>query len=362
MGKTRGKEPIIRDVADGLASLSHNRNPFSIHCRKISKPWKIKYESSIVHKPINNVRFALISLNKPGGESSEDNLLDKPLASTKGDRIPIQLNNRWGLELESCRRSLYLSRHKEAYRYLNLYRDAIQIALEQEKANIVCVNELGISADVNGPLPRFFKQVGRLVKDNAALVITGSHHDSRTRYNTGYIFYPGCPIYGQPFHKQVSATQGDIGEYISVPAERQSKVIRAFRLNIAVITCLDIADYSTISSLVQLDDKLDFILVPSCSPRTESLEEIAKMVSGVLPGGVFIINEYRRGKKPASFAYFFGSKDPIDYYKQVTLGDNGVIDIYDIPRKWFDYEKDSAQHSVSPDSPYQWLLKNPTTN
>jgi len=209
---------------------------------------------------------------------------------------------------------------------------------------------------MDGPLPGFFKEVSKLVKNTPALIITGSHHDSRTRYNTGYIFYPSCPIHGQPFHKQVSATQPEIGEYISVPSERQSKVITAFRFNIAVITCLDLMDFSIISSLVQLRDKLDFIIIPTCSPKTEPLEEIAKTVSEVLRGGVFINNEYRKGKKPASHAYFFGDRRPKDPDSQIILDNNGIIDIYDIQRNWFEENKYNRPSPTPPHSLFRWLL------
>ena len=346
----RPKPTLLEGLEDGITSGL--KNPFTSASKHITMPTKIKYRSRIANTRLNTIRFALISLTRLDGDMQEDTILNEPMGT---QRRPLPIKNTWGLDSSACRRHIQINRHKKAYEYWKLYKSAIEKALNKD-SKVVCINELGVPADIRGPLPAFFKGVKELAEKYSAVIITGSFHDTRTRYNTGYVFYPDCPASGEAFHKQVSATQKEIGEYINIPPKRESIVIKAYKLYISVITCLDLMDYSIISSLVQVGDKVDFIFVPACSPKIEPLEEVASVASKTLPGGVGIVNTYSKGRKNHSCLYLFDDNNPKLPDDSDNLDDNGIINYYDIPTQSFDDRKRDLQDTTTD---YHWLLKNP---
>jgi hypothetical protein len=353
---SKADKQILNDVKTGIIQpLMKTKNPFTSACQHISLPAKIKYDSKISNSSERStIRIALISLTRPNGNMHEDTILSEPLGTTNR---PLPIKHRLGLHAEACRRNIFVSEHRQAYGYWKLYENAIKNALDNE-SRLICINELGVPANIRGPLPAFFKGVKKLTEQYSAVIIAGSFHDTRTRYNTGYIFYPGCPAEGEPFHKQVSATQ-ELDEHINIPPKRESIVVKAFKLYISVITCLDLMDYSIISSLVQFGDRVDFLFVPVCSPKIETFEDIARMVSSTLPGGVGLINTFNTGKQSHSRLYLFGQTNPKQPDKSESLGSNGIIDFYDIPVQWFNDRKKALQDTVTQ---YDWLLKQPRTS
>ncbi len=131
-------------------------------------------------------------------------------------------------------------------------------------------------------------------------------------------------------------------------------VIRAFGLSFGVVVGVDLFDYSTVSSLLQLRDELDFVLVPTCSDRTEGLELVARMGSAVMPGGVAISNTYSKDKISNATMCMFGER--IKPRQSRLLGDSGIISVYHVDIGAFKREKLCQQNSGSP---YDWLLRPP---
>lgn len=234
------------------------------------------------------------------------------------------------------------------------YQNALTEALDVSAVDIVVVNELGIPASSTSPSAEFFRQTKLWAKKTYSLIIAGSFHDARTKYNTGYIFTPNSPSNGYAFHKQVSAT--DVKEYISVPPKRQSLIALAFGFKIGVIICLDLLDYSTVASLVDMRDAIDFILVPSHSDAEsmQSLGRVAKIASQAMPGGVGIINCYD-GQSPSSTMYIFGDLQTPIVDRQLADG-SGWLHIYEVDWQWFTNEKKSSQE-IQVD--LDWLLRFP---
>ncbi|MFC1864736.1 hypothetical protein ACFLYG_02800 [Chloroflexota bacterium] len=76
--------------------------------------------------------------------------------------------------------------------------------MKDMNAHVACVNELGFPACDCIPLERADKWTREKAEEYGSLIIAGTCHDGRTWYNTGYLYYPDCPPFGYPFHKQVS--------------------------------------------------------------------------------------------------------------------------------------------------------------
>lgn len=203
------------------------------------------------------------------------------------------------------------------------------------------MNELGIPASPTGPSRAFFKELKSWARQTSSLIVAGSFHDARTKYNTGYIFTPASPDCGYTFHKQVSAK--DIKEYVSVPSDRQSVMVLAFGFNIGVIICLDLLDYSTVASLVDLRDAVDFILVPSYSEAegVSRLGRIAKIASQAMPGGVGIVNCHE-GQMRSSTMHIFGELQAPVEDRELSDG-SGWLRVYEVDWQQFNADKKTRQ-------------------
>ena len=121
-----------------------------------------------------------------------------------------------------------------------------------------------------------------------ALIIAGTAHDSRTMFNTGYLFHPAEEPATWAFHKSASAYK--LGERIMSPARRRVLIIKAFDLLIATMICLDVVDYTTLAAVMGAGDQVDVILVPSYTERFERMQDVASVASRALPGVVALVN------------------------------------------------------------------------
>ena len=117
------------------------------------------------------------------------------------------------------------------------------------------------------------------------LIVAGTSHDKRTYYNTGYIYHPDG---NSSFHKTLSAA--DMGELISAPAKRRVLSVKTLGLRVAVMICLDIADYATLASVIRAGEKVDLVLVPCYTTRFDKMVSVAKVASGALRGIVALVN------------------------------------------------------------------------
>jgi len=242
---------------------------------------------------------------------------------------------------------------------LSSYKWGVTEALGHLKANIVCVNELGFPSCRGEPYRRVIDFSRRKAEEHKAVIVAGSFHDARTRYNTGYIFFPEDDMEvlaaGTPFHKQVSATEvgkkdGGLlirtGEYISIPPERASLNFKAYGLSISVIVCLDLMDYSAVANVVKLQDAVDILFIPSCSESTDAMNRMAKLVSRAMPGGVAIVNYFRK-RQVTSTLHLFDREDEEPCTRVRNIPNNGGrIFVYDIHYAEFKKEKREKQNSL----------------
>lgn len=279
------------------------------------------------------LRLALVSLPKLAGETVEFSTVDSDLSH---------------VDHAACMRNLVRCTDLAAREFLSQYECGLREAVRRG-SDIVCVNELGFPFTDQGPCEEAIALTKELVNRHQCVVLAGSYHDRRTHYNTGHFYYPGCTGSGDHYHKQVSAT--GLGEYVSIPARRKVLVTKVFGLRIAVLICLDLADYSAVASVVGRGDAVDLLLVPGYSDRTELLESVAEAASHAMPGIVAFINRYGP-PKASSLVYRFGK---LQQTRSVEVqGGNGAICIYEFDRDVFQREKLNLQDAAN--ERLQWLF------
>jgi predicted amidohydrolase len=97
-----------------------------------------------------------------------------------------------------------------------------------------------------------------------------------------------------------------------------------FGLNIAVLICLDLADFSAVASVVKNSDRVDVLLVPCYSEYTDSLKRVAKAASAALRGVVALVN-YRESPEPPCIVEEFGKPSPSLVKAPRELESGGII-------------------------------------
>ena len=323
-------------------------NPFSKSCDKISTP-KVEFISSLVaERDKTSVNLALISLPTPENYKWKIcSILEKKYNS---------------IDHDACRRQLISYPTQTAENLMKNYEYALKIALKKLKANIVCINELGFPSYSLKPWKKAINLTKRLAEEYNSLIIAGSSHDSRTMYNSGHLFYPGCKPSGTHYHKQVSATREH--ECVNTPAERKTLYTNVFGLRLAILICLDLADYSTVASIVKLQDAIDLLLIPCYSTSFDSFKRIAICASAAMPGMVALVNCYREGELSS---YFYSIDKPItkkpDQIKvllkkpdqiKVLPRNRGEIRLYKIRIKPF--RKSKLEQQDRCDDSLKWLF------
>lgn len=318
---TRVKKSLA--CADADYSDQLHQNPFSKTCDRVARVREYNIGSLKYPRDKDTIRLALVSL--PEMDRQTCLALQGNIAQDRGAHI-------CGLDSKACERIVYCFSEERAATALNLYREALDVAIGQQNADIVCFNELSFPAIESGPSRDAIHYIQRFAQAKGKLVIGGSAHDSRTLYNSGQLFYPTGD---QPeashifYHKQVSAIATK--EYVSIPCLRSTPLVRAFGLRIAILICLDMADYSTVASLFKHGIEADLLIVPSYSFWTEDpLEKIAIDVSAAMPGIVAIVNRYRPPPKTSALIYKFGRPNPERQIRQLPLASgSGVVSLYD---------------------------------
>lgn len=189
---------------------------------------------------------------------------------------------------DDCRRRLVSIKRDVADRLLQTYKDALTYAVDQMGAHVICVSELGLPHRAIIPMVKAQRFAKSLSASRNVLIVAGTSHDKRTLYNTGYLYHPGGA--GWAFHKTLSAT--GMGELISSPAKRRVLMVKTLGLRIAVMICLDIADYATLASVIRVKEKVDIILVPCYTFKFDKMLEVAKIASKALGGIVAMVNAH----------------------------------------------------------------------
>lgn len=314
-------------------------NPFSYNYAKISDI--NKNESSL--KAQTNLRVALLCLEMP-----TDDLRHKDCGLYLPDNSTEQIIDKRSLGRK-------ISFHRDTVIQLENYTSALNTAVGEHKANIICVNELGFPTKEEQPSSEAFEYTKKLASTHNCLIIAGSYHDSRTIYNTGHIYFPhkGKESFCY-YHKQVSAKPIEL---VNVPAVRESQSVRAFGLNIGVIICLDLLDYTSTASLIEPRNNIGLIFVPCFSDNMTPMERVAEDLSKVLPGGVILVNRYKVGGEEFPVRmWFFGrqltyskNKTKYPYFSVHSLPKKkGKIILHDINYDWFCSEQQKKSEDCNP--------------
>ncbi|MGZ5444931.1 MAG: hypothetical protein ACXW4P_24165 [Thermoanaerobaculia bacterium] len=236
---------------------------------------------------------------------------------------------------EDCRRRVVSLRKGVEIRFLESYKEALTHAVEVMGAHVVCVSELGLPHRMIIPMSGAQQFAASLSSSHGVLIVAGTSHDKRTLYNTGYLYHPGGG--GWAFHKTVSAT--GMGEMISSPAKRRVLTVKTLGLRIAVLICLDIADYATLASVIRVKDKVDVVLVPCYTFKFDKMLDVAKIASKALGGVVAMVNAH----VPNAVCHIarFGRDE--EAAKAQTLGSGAVLSLFEIDHPAFERERQEAE-------------------
>ena len=252
-----------------------------------------------------------------------------------------------GVDPEDCKRQLVALRGNLHKQWLDAYKEALTFAVDEFHADIICVSELGLPH--RNALP--MKEAQRFARDLSAtrnvLIVAGTSHDHRTRYNTGYVYYPGGPE--EAFHKTLSAT--GMEEYISSPAKRRVLRIEAFGLAIATMICLDIADYVTLASVVRVRDKVNMLLVPCYTKKWDKMLDMAKLASNALRGVVAMVNAHVPNAI-CHIARFGEDEEPV---RKKDFHSGTVVSMFEVRHEALDKER-NRKRSPQEHQQVDWLF------
>jgi predicted amidohydrolase len=231
-----------------------------------------------------------------------------------------------GVAQDAYTRLLIRFRPDEAKSHLDIFSASLDAAL-QLKPHVICFNELALPSQEMEPLDEVRELVWQKSQEHNVLIVAGSAHDWRTRFNTAYLFRPGGPKQGQAIHKIVTAYK--VKEFVSVPSPRLVAVVRHAGLAIAVMICLDIADYSSAASVVKVSESVDVVLVLCYTPKFDDMASIAKVTSKALPGIVAMVNADRPDTSARNCVIArFGRQQKAN---QTQLANGSYLTFFDIP-------------------------------
>jgi predicted amidohydrolase len=269
-GRKRGDHigiGTVREAADSVAA-DRRPNPFSRLAENLCSVAMIDEFEKLDRS--KEIRLALVSM---------------PVAEYKlYDFYPRQIPA--GTHEDDYK--LTLAAFDEPEKRLRAFKAGLELALRDLRANIVCVSELGLPSSDLIPMEEALRFAHAMSERHNALIVAGTAHDGRTRFNTGYVFHPGGPPDGWPFHKSFSAVTME--ERIIAPAGRHVAVIETLGLKIATMICLDIGDYASLAAVMHVADHVDLLLVPCCTLKFEKMLDVARLASKALPGIVALVN------------------------------------------------------------------------
>lgn len=288
-----------------------------------------------IPRPDEPVRVALVSM--PPFERQQFEMKSFYTA----DPVPA------GIRPEDCERSLVALKGDVHKDLLAAYKEALTFAVEEFRANVICVSELGLPHHSIQPLAVAQKFAQDLSTAKNVLIVAGTSHDRRTYYNTGYIYHPEG---SWSFHKTLSAT--GMGELISTPAKRRVLSIKIFGLRIAVMICLDIADYATLASVVRARERVDMVLVPCYTEKWDKMLDVAKVASRALRGVVAMVNAHIPNSK-CHFARFGRDDNPI---KEQAFESRAIVSLFEVDHEAI--ERERRNKHAREDSHVDWLFGN----
>ncbi len=263
-------------LLENPTSVKKNANPFSYTANKISTIIEIK--TSLKDKKKSTVNLVSISLPK---------LKSQLVRNVNKLPFPEDLE-------------VYFYDASACAILLEQFKKALTFAVNKYKANIICINELGMPQNPDGTEnEEAIKYAKNIANENECLIIAGSMHCKDSYLNRGYIFFPGpeesSSVDYIKYYKHISAVEEN--EKIYIPSQRIIYYTKAFGLGIAALICLEIVDYSSVVQLVQRKDKIDLLLVPTYLQEYQGMGKVARNISNPL-GGVLLNNCYEPGEEP----------------------------------------------------------------
>lgn len=333
MADDAGQE-LGRKVQARLSRLS--ANPFATLVTNLYSVYAIP-TPPLPRPSDGKVRIALVSMPNFNYELRE-------FPALRGSAPP-------GVEPSAYTRRMTRLDVPESERCLAAFREALTYAVDELNANVVCVNELGLPSRDMQPLAAAQAFARSLSDQRKVLIIAGSGHDSRTYFNTGYIFHPGGPASGWAFHKSISATS--TGELIAAPSERRIATVETFGFRIATMICLDVADYATFASLVAVADRVPIVLVPCYTHWFEKMAQIARVASRALPGIVALVNADlpNAAARPTQIAKFGEFIRPAE---RPPLASGACVSFLTVDHDTFEAERLKAKSNADPE--IDWLF------
>lgn len=257
-----------------------------------------KFEEAVAHAAVNPLAILAPSLCKAknlrglkGKLAPTDGVVRIAFVSMPAfpyKIVPFKGKCPTGVEKDDVLRTLAARADSVSEEMLNAFEEALKVALETMNANVVCVSELGFPNRKMQPMAKARQIAHKMSEKHDALIIAGTTHDSRTCYNTGFVFHPGGPDAGWPFHKANSAITME--ERIAAPSTRHIPVMKTFELKIATMICLDVADFASLASVVRAGEEVSVVLVPCYTKNFEKMRDVALMASAALPGVVALVN------------------------------------------------------------------------
>lgn len=284
--------PIMRGMQEQVKKGKRERewrtpNPFAVISSRIAGANLVK--TGLPEK--DKVKFVFVSLEPFPKSQQHITERVKPDKWVDADANQRQLLNLPRIDEEKLREE-----------YFSLARQC----LADLDADVLCFHELAFPTWGNRPLGQAAKVAGELAEEHKAVIVGGTQHDLLTFNNTGFLFYPNAEKPRTHFHKQVSASSASVGERISISPQRSTLVFEAFGLKIAILVCLDIADFSAAAAVVKYAERIDVLLVPCYTEEFGPLEKIARAVSEAMPGIVALVNHQRSPGRANCVVYSFG--------------------------------------------------------
>lgn len=193
-----------------------------------------------------------------------------------------------GVHPDVFMRTLVRFDHRTAADMLSVFTNALNTTISEYSPDVICFNELGLPTNDMSPSRAAKRLAWEVSQRHEVLIVAGTGHDALSLHNTGYVFRPGGPKAGDSFHKSISAQS--VGELINTPPARRVVAVEYRGLKIAIMICLDVADYASIAAVVKVGDGVDVLLVPCYTQKFEAMGAIADITSKALPGIVAMVN------------------------------------------------------------------------
>lgn len=319
--------------------LAKPHNPFPNLSRHVASPFMGPDAAALARK--HTVTIAMVSMPEIEGTIEE-----MKCVSSNDSRI----------DPTAVLRKLFRQSHNQGKTYSEAYIEALCHCTEELKADIIIFNELAIPTHQGKPQGGVMKAIRRCLRKHPCLIVAGSHHDKRTFMNTGYVFSPakGCER-GIPFHKNVSAPAAH--EMITTPPYRRILFTRAFGLGIAVLVCLDLADYAVVSAAVRVAQLTDMILVCCYTEDVDQLKRVATVASKAIAGYVVMVN-YQRREDAVHVRIIKNGKT--EKAPPMTMLQHGAgISTISFDREQMQAERDATRASRDSNDELQWLFGPP---